>query len=99
MDTVAAGGVLAAFRDEIRRIASRYGVGNIRVFGSAARGDGRPDSDVDFLVDLEPGRDLLDLIAAKQDLEDLLGRKVDIVTERSVSPYIRDFIMEDLVCL
>ncbi len=99
MDTVAANGVLATFRDEIRRIASRYGVGNIRVFGSAARGDGRPDSDVDFLVDLEPGRDLLDLIAAKQDLEDLLGRKVDIVTERSVSPYIRDFIMEDLVYL
>ena len=90
---------MAAFRDEIRRIASRYGVGNIRVFGSAARGDDRPDSDVDFLVDLEPGRDLLDLIAAKQDLEDLLGRKVDIVTERSVSPYIRDFITEDLVYL
>jgi predicted nucleotidyltransferase len=99
MDTVAGSAGLTAFRDEIRRIASRCGVGNIRVFGSAARGDDRPDSDVDFLVDLEPGRDLLDLIAAKQDLEDLLGRKVDIVTERSVSPYIRDFIREDLVFL
>ena len=90
---------LEAHRSEIARIASRCGIRNIRIFGSVARGETGPASDIDLLVDLEPGRDLLDLVAAKQDLEDLLGRKVDIVTERSLSPYIREFVMKDLMCL
>ena len=99
MNTVAPHELFEAYRPEIQRIASRCGIGNVRVFGSVARGESGPASDVDFLVDLEPGRDLLDLIAAKQDLEDLLGRRVDIVTERSLSPYIRESVMKDLVYL
>jgi predicted nucleotidyltransferase len=99
MSSIAPHELFETYLPEIRRIASRCGIGNVRVFGSVARGESGPASDIDFLVDLEPGRDLLDLIAAKQDLEDLLGRKVDIVTERSLSPYIREFITKDLVYL
>lgn len=86
-------------RAEIMRIASRFGVHNIRLFGSFARGDSRPGSDIDFLVDLDPGRTLLDLIGVKQELEDLLGRSVDVVTERSLSPYIRDSVLGNLIHL
>ena len=65
-------------KEKILAVAERYGVYNIRIFGSYARGDDRPDSDIDILIDLEEGRSLLDLIAIQQDLEDLLGRKVDV---------------------
>jgi predicted nucleotidyltransferase len=60
------------------------------VFGSWARGEQQPGSDLDLLVDMEPGRSLLDFVAIKQDLEDLLGCRVDVVTERSLSPYLRE---------
>jgi len=69
------------------------------VFGSFARGEECPDSDLDLLVDLEPGRDLLDIVAIKQDLEALLGRKVDVVTERAVSPYIRAAVLKEAAAL
>jgi len=69
------------------------------VFGSFARGEECPDSDLDVLVDLEPGRDLLDIVAIKQDLEALLGRKVDVVTERAVSPYIRAAVLKEAAAL
>jgi predicted nucleotidyltransferase len=91
--------LLSDKRRDILRIAARYGAGQVRVFGSLARGEAGPDSDVDILVTLEPGRSLLDLIALKQDLEDLLGCKVDVVTEAAVSPYIRDRILRDAVAL
>ena len=84
-------------RDEILRIASRYGATNIRIFGSTARGEGGPDSDIDLLIDLEAGRSLLDLIAIKQDLQDLLGCEVDVVTEAAISPLIRDEILNQAV--
>src|SRR5687768_11965291 len=58
-------------------LATRHGARNVRVFGSMARGEARPDSDVDFLIDVEPGRTLLDVIALEQDLEALLGRPVE----------------------
>jgi predicted nucleotidyltransferase len=86
-------------RDEILNIASRYGARNVRVFGSIARGEGRRDSDLDVLVELEPGRSLLDIIAIKQDLEDLLNTKVDVVTEAAVSPYIRDQVLRQAISL
>jgi predicted nucleotidyltransferase len=89
----------AAIRAEILRIVGRYGGSNVRLFGSLARGEGRLDSDVDLLIDLEPQRSLLDLVAIKQDLEDLLGRPVDVVTEDAVSPYLRDPILDDAVPL
>ena len=59
-------------REQILEIARKHGVYDLRVFGSVARGEDRPDSDVDLLVDMEPGRSLLDLVALGQDLEDLL---------------------------
>jgi len=62
--------------DQIFTITRQYGARNVRVFGSIARGEGKRDSDLDVLVDLEPGRSLLDIVAIKQDLEDLLNTKV-----------------------
>ena len=86
-------------REEILRIAAQHGARNVRVFGSLARGEARLDSDVDILITLEPERSLLDLIALQQDLEDLLSCKVDVVTEASVSPYIRPQVLQDAVVL
>jgi predicted nucleotidyltransferase len=86
-------------REEILRIATAHGARNIRVFGSVSRGEAGPQSDVDILVKLEPGRSLLDVVAIKQDLEDLLGCEVDVVTEESISPYIRDQVLKEAVSL
>ncbi len=85
--------------DTIREVAERHGATQVRVFGSFARGDNRCGSDLDLLIDLQPGRSLLDLVAIKQDLEDLLGMRVDVVTERSVSPYMRDAVLREAVAL
>lgn len=85
--------------DTVRAIAEQHGATNVRVFGSFARGDHNPDSDLDVLIELQPGRSLLDLIAIKQDLQDLLGRRVDVVTERSLSPYFRDSICREAVAI
>ena len=85
--------------ESIREIAEEHGATRIRIFGSLARGTARPESDLDLLVDLQPGRDLLDLIAIKQDLEERLGRRVDVVTERSLSPYLRDQVLKEAVAI
>ena len=92
-------GVLGDKRGDVLRIVARHGAGKARVFGSAARGDAGPDSDVDILIDLDPGRSLLDIVAIKQDLEDLLGCRVDVVTEAAISPYVRDHVLEEAVSL
>jgi len=86
-------------RSDIMRIAARYGARDIRIFGSAARGQLRPGSDIDVLVSLDPGRTLLDLVAIKQDLEDLLGREIHVVTEAAISPYIRERALKEAVSL
>ena len=86
-------------REEILQIAQKHGARNVRVFGSVAKGEARARSDVDLLVEMEPGRSLLDMIAIKQDLEDLLGRKVDVVTEAAVSPYIRESVLNGAIRL
>ena len=86
-------------REDILRIAAEYGVQDIRVFGSVARGQSSADSDLDILVKLKPGYSLLDLIAIKQDLEDLLGCGVDVVTEAAISPYIREEVLKEAVSL
>ena len=91
--------ILQDKRDEILRIAVSHGARDIRVFGSQGRGAARPDSDIDILVQLGPDQSLLDLIAIKQDLEDLLGCKVDVVTEASLSPYFRDQVLDEAVSL
>jgi predicted nucleotidyltransferase len=82
-------------RAEILDLAHRRGARNIRLFGSMARGDARADSDVDLLVDLEPGRSALDLGGLLLDLEELLGRRVDLVTEKSLHWYIRDRVLRE----
>jgi predicted nucleotidyltransferase len=82
-------------REEILQIAARYGAHNVRIFGSVARGEARPDSDVDFLVDMEPGRSLLDMGGLLMDLRDALGCNVDVVTERGLKRRIRDRIIKE----
>ncbi|MCC7308334.1 MAG: nucleotidyltransferase family protein [Acidobacteria bacterium] len=82
-------------KDEITRIADRYGATNIRVFGSVSRGDADNDSDIDFLVDLERGRSLLDLGGLLMDLQSRLGRRVDVVTEKGLRPRIRERVLRE----
>jgi len=82
-------------RGEILRIASRYGAHDVRVFGSVARGDADPESDVDFLVELEAGRSLLDLGGLQMELESLLGCRVDVVTVRGLKARIRDRVLRE----
>lgn len=82
-------------KKEIREIAAKRGARNVRVFGSIARGEARPDSDVDFLVDLEPGRTLLDLGGLLMELRELLGLDVDVVTEHGLKPRIRDRVLKE----
>jgi predicted nucleotidyltransferase len=79
-------GALRARRRELLRVAAARGASNVRIFGSVARGEAGPDSDIDFLVDLEPGRSLLDLGGLLMDLQDLLGVGVDVVTPRGLKP-------------
>ncbi len=93
------GELLKVKRDEILRVAATHGARNVRVFGSAARGDAGPSSDVDFLVELEEGRSLLDLVGLWQDLEKLLGRPVDVVEPEGVHWYIRSKVLQEAVPL
>lgn len=86
-------------RQEILRLAARHGATRLRIFGSLARGEATPHSDVDVLVAFEPGRSLLDLVALRQDLEDLLGRKIDVVSEQGLSPYLRERIVREAITL
>jgi predicted nucleotidyltransferase len=88
-----------ARRPDILRIARLRGAHNVRVFGSVARGDVRPDSDLDLLVDLEPGRNLLDLGGLLMDLQGLLGCRVDIVTEKGLRERIRERVLREAIPL
>ena len=86
-------------RKEVLRIAAFHGAHNVRLFGSMARGEARPDSDIDLLVDFEENRSLLDHVALAQDLEEVLGRKVQVTTENSLHWHIRDRVLEQAVPL
>jgi predicted nucleotidyltransferase len=86
-------------RGDILRIAAEHGAYNIRIFGSVARGEADSASDVDFLVDMEPGRSLLDLGGLLMDLQDLLGCPVDVVTEKGLRERIRDRALKEAVAL
>ncbi len=89
----------AAASAEVLRVAREHGALNVSVFGSRARGDAGPDSDLDLLITLAGGRSLLDLVAIKQDLEECLGVRVDVVTPASVSPYMREAVLAEAVSL
>ncbi|MFN3763444.1 MAG: nucleotidyltransferase family protein [Anaerolineae bacterium] len=91
--------LLAGKRGEILRIASRYGARKVRVFGSVARGEADERSDVDFLVEMEPGRSLLDLGGLQMELEALLGCPVDVVTERALKARIRERVLREAIPL
>ncbi len=86
-------------RDEILRVATRHGAHHVRVFGSVVRGEAGEDSDVDFLVQLERDRSLIDHVALMQDLEDLFGCRVDVVTERALHRLVRDRVLAEAVPL
>lgn len=90
---------LMSKRDQILKIAAKRGGKRIRLFGSAARGDSGPSSDVDFLVDFEPGRSLLDQGGLLMDLQELLGCKVDVVSERGLRPRYRERVLREAVPL
>ncbi len=86
-------------RSEILAIADRYGATNLRIFGSVARGDDRPDSDIDILIDQERRWSLLDHIGMMQDLEDLLECKVDLATADALRERIKDYVFKDAIVL
>jgi uncharacterized protein len=81
--------------EDIKRIARDHGARTIRMFGSRATGAASTSSDLDLLIALDPDRDLLDLVAIKQDLEALLMCSVDVVEEDGLSPYLRDQILRE----
>ena len=83
----------------LRNIAARHGARNIRIFGSVARGEADSKSDIDFLVDMEPGRSLFDLGGLYMDLRNLLGRDIDVVTEKGLRERIRDRVLKEAVPL
>ncbi len=87
--------LLQSRKEQILRIAQKNGAYDVRVFGSVARGEARPDSDIDFLVKLEAGRSLLDLARLLRELQTLLGLPVDVVTEAGLRPRIRPQVFKD----
>jgi hypothetical protein len=97
MTMLSAEKLLTKERERILRIAAKYGARNIRIFGSVARGEADTASDVDFLVDMEAGRSLLDLGGLQIELESLLGCRVDVVTERGLKARIRDRVLREAV--
>lgn len=86
-------------RDAILSVCAKYGAHHVRVFGSVARGEADEHSDLDFIVQLEPGRSLLDLGGLQYELEQLLGCRVDVVTERGLKARIRERVLREAVPL
>lgn len=86
-------------RSELLQVADRYGARNLRIFGSVARGEASPESDIDMLVDFEPGRSLLDLSGLLLEFEAILGRRVDVVSESGLRDRMRRRILEEAVGL
>ena len=91
--------VLKAKRSEILQAAAKRGARSLRVFGSVAREEASDSSDVDFLVELEPGRSLFDLGGLSADLQALLGRKVDIAEVKGLSPHLRERVLQEAIPL
>jgi predicted nucleotidyltransferase len=91
--------LLTEKRDQILAIARLHGAREVRVFGSVARGEATPTSDLDLLIEMAEERSLLDIVAIKQDLEEFLGCRVHVVTEAAVSPYLREKVLREAVYL
>jgi predicted nucleotidyltransferase len=86
-------------RDDIHRIAARHGACNIRIFGSTVHGEARPDSDIDFLIDVGPTTSSWFPAGLILDLEEILGRRVEVVTEKALNPYIREHVLREAIPL
>ena len=99
MANLAVGDAIREKREAIIRIAARHGASQVRLIGSVARGEARPDSDVDLLVTWIEGTSLLDQAALMLELESLLGRKVDIASDGWVKPSIRESVYRDAIAL
>jgi len=91
--------LLSSRRAEILRIAREHGARNVRIFGSVARNEADKDSDIDFLVDMEPGRSLFDMGGLLIDLQELLHCKVDVVTEKGLHERIRNSVLKEAIPL
>ena len=86
-------------REQIMKVAQKHGASNIRVFGSISRGEERPESDIDLLVDFEADRSLFDLVRLKLELEELLGHEVDLVTEKAMHRLIASRVIKEAIPL
>jgi len=86
-------------REDIRRIATKHGAYNLRVFGSVARGEARPDSDIDLLIEKGPTTSSWFPAGLVLELEEILGRRVEIVTEKALNPYLRDRVLSEAIPL
>ena len=86
-------------RGDIFRIAAKHGAHNVRIFGSVARGEAGPDSDIDFLIDVGPATSSWFPAGLILDLEEILGCRVEVVTERALNPHIRDYVLHEAVAL
>ena len=86
-------------REAIIAIATRYHAENVRLFGSVARGEDRPDSDIDFLVDFQPGSTLFDHVALIDELTSKLDRKVDVVSSRALNKHLSQRVLQEAVTL
>ena len=91
--------ILREKREQVLDLAHQHGARQVRIFGSVARGDAGPWSDIDFLVEMEPRRSLLDLGGLVAELQQLLGRSVDVVTERGLKARIRARVLEEAIRL
>lgn len=91
--------LLQTKREDILRTAWKHGASNVRIFGSVARGEADGESDIDLLVDMAPGRTLFDIGELLIELQNLLGRQVDVVTEKSLNDHIRERVLHEAVPL
>lgn len=87
--------LLGRHREAILALAAKHGARNVRVFGSMARGDARPDSDLDLLVEFGPGVSLMDVVRVERELSELVGRRVDLATPGELKHRIRDGVLRE----
>lgn len=85
--------------EKIIQFLSKEGAKKISIFGSFARGEEKPESDIDIIVEFSEPKGILEIVGLEQELSELIGRKVDLLTEKSVSPYIIDKIKNELVVI
>ncbi len=96
---IAPDSVLGSKRSDVLAIVAKHGGRLARIFGSEARGDARVGSDIDLLIEMDSGRGYFDLVRMEDELKELLGRSVDVVTVEALSPYMRDRVLAEAIPL